>query len=174
MQRVYLVTLAKDTEPPLAPRSDEVGKAEQKRARQKEKEGEEKKAEEKKSPSPAQKSSPTPTPEVKPKKPIVVKVDLDGIHDRISGVEIVLGEVNAYQISADGKRMLVKIKKDYAIIDLPKDKLETKDHELKLAGLDMQLDKHAEWNKIYFECWRQMRDFFYAPNMNGIDWKAMR
>ena len=225
MQRVYLVTLAKDTEPPLGPRSDEVGKAEQKRAKQKEKEGEEKKGEEKKSPSPTQKSSPT--PEVTPKKPVVVKVDLDGIQDRISGVEIVpgnysdirlvddrifylrrtvadqegeeegeqdgpdrkahlcfysmedrketvLGDVNAYQISADGKRMLVKIKKDYAIIELPKDKLETKDHELKLAGLDMQLDKHAEWNQIYFECWRQMRDFFYAPNMNGIDWKAMR
>ena len=227
MQRIYLVTLAKDTEPPLGPRSDEVGKAEQKRAKQKEKEGEEKKAEEKKSPSPTPKSSPTATPEITPKKPVVVKVDLDGIHDRISGVEIVpgnysdirlvddrifylrrtvadqegedegeqdgpdrkahlcfysmedrketvLGDVNAYQISADGKRMLVKIKKDYAIIDLPKDKLETKDHELKLAGLDMQLDKHAEWNQIYFECWRQMRDFFYAPNMNGIDWKAMR
>ncbi|PYK26504.1 MAG: protease, partial [Verrucomicrobia bacterium] len=227
MQRVYLVTLAKDTEPPLGPRSDEVGKADQKRAKQKEKEGEEKKAEEKKSPSPTQKTSPTPTPEVTPKKPVVVKVELDGIHDRIAGVEIVpgnysdirlvddrifylrrtvadqegedeaeqdgpdrkahlcfysmedrketvLGEVNAYQISADGKRMLVKIKKDYAIIDLPKDKLETKDHELKLAGLDMQLDRHAEWNQIYFECWRQMRDFFYAPNMNGIDWKAMR
>jgi tricorn protease len=227
MQRVYLVTLAKDTESPLGPRSDEVGKAEQKRAKQKEKEGEEKKPEEKKSPSPTQKPSPTPTPELKPRKPVVVKVDLDGIHDRISGVEIVpgnysdirvvddrifylrrtvadqededeadqdsrdrkahlcsysledrkeivLGDVNAYQISADGKRMLVKIKKDYAIIDLPKDKLETKDHELKLAGLDMQLDKHAEWNQIYFECWRQMRDFFYAPNMNGIDWKVMR
>ncbi|HEY1893128.1 MAG TPA: PDZ domain-containing protein, partial [Chthoniobacterales bacterium] len=227
MQRIYLVTLAKDTEPPLGPRSDEVGKAEQKRAKQKEKEDEEKKPEEKKSPSPTQKASPAPTPEVTPKKPVVVKVDLDGIHDRISGVEIVpgnysdirlvddrifyirrtvadqegedeedqdgpdrkghlcfysmedrketvLGEVNAYQISADGKRMLVKIKKNYAIIDLPKDKLETKDHELKLAGLDMQLDKHAEWNQIYFECWRQMRDFFYAPNMNAIDWKAMR
>src|SRR5207245_532353 len=88
--------------------------------------------------------------------------------------EIVLGDVNAYQISADGKRMLVKIKKDYAIVDLPKDKLETKDHELKLAGLDVQLDKHAEWDQIYFEGWRRMRDFFYAPNMNGIDWKRMR
>src|SRR5438874_1766397 len=168
MQSIYLVTLAKDTEPPLGPRSDEVGKAVQKRAKQKEKEGEEKKAEEKKSPSPTQKTSPTPTPEVTPKKPVVVKVDLDGIHDRISGVEIVpgnysdirlvddrifylrrtvadqegedeaeqdgpdrkahicsysledrkeiiLGEVNAYQISADGKRMMVKIKKDYKV-----------------------------------------------------------
>lgn len=225
MQRIYLVTLAKDTEPPLAPRSDEVGKAEEKRAKEKEKEGEDKKPEEKKSPSPSPKASPA---EVKPKKPVTVKVDLDGIHDRISGIEIVpgnysnirvvddrvfyirrtvadqetdgddedqdgrdrkghlcaysmedrketvLGDINAYQITADGKRMLLKIKKDYAIIDLPKDKLETKDHELKLAGLDMQLDRHAEWNQIYFECWRQMRDFFFAPNMNGIDWKAMR
>ena len=38
----------------------------------------------------------------------------------------------------------------------------------------MQLDRHAEWNQIYFECWRQMRDFFYSPTMNGVDWKAMR
>jgi len=223
MERIYLITLAKDTEPPLAPRSDEVGKAEEKRAKEKEKEGEEKKTEEKKSPSPS--ASPKAS-EIK-KKPLPVKVDVDGIRDRISGVEVVpgnysnirmvddrifylrrtvaddatndeedqdgrdrkahlcaysmedrketvLGDVNSYQISDDGKRMLVKIKKDYAIIDLPKDKLETKDHELKLAGLDMQLDKHAEWNQIYFECWRQMRDFFYAPNMNGTAWKAMR
>src|SRR5207237_3794660 len=63
---------------------------------------------------------------------------------------------------------------------LPKDKLETKDektgkdYKLKLEGLDMQLDRHAEWNQIYFEAWRQMRDFFFSPTMNGIDWKAMR
>ena len=228
MERIYLVTLSKDTEPPLAPRSDEVGKAEQKRAKQKEKEAEEKKTDEKKSPSPSVSPSKSASPGIKPATPVVVKVDLDGIHDRIAGLEIVpgnysnlrmvddrifylrrtvgddtgededddggggdrkahlcsyniedrketvLGDVNTYQISIDGKRMLVKIKKDYAVIDLPKDKIETKDHELKLAGLDMQLDKHAEWNQIYFECWRQMRDFFYAPNMNGIDWKAMR
>ena len=30
MQRVYLVTLSKDTESPLAPKSDEVGKGEKK------------------------------------------------------------------------------------------------------------------------------------------------
>ena len=44
--------------------------------------------------------------------------------------ETVLGDVNSYQISFDGKKMLVKINKDYSIIDLPKDKLETKDHKL--------------------------------------------
>ena len=219
MQRIYLVTLAKETANPLAPKSDEVGKAEEKRAKEKAKEGEEKKPEEKATGK---------KPEEKPKKPVVVKVDADGIQNRIVGLEItpgnyrniqmlddgrifylrrtaaddvgedeegfperdrkshlcvynlddrketVLGDANNYQITFDGKKMLVKIKKDYAIIDVPKDKLETKDHEHKIQGLDAQLDRHAEWNQIYFECWRQMRDFFFSPAMNGVDWKAMR
>ena len=48
--------------------------------------------------------------------------------------ETVLGDVNSYQITADGKKMLVKIKKDYAIIDVPKDKLERRTIELKSTG----------------------------------------
>jgi tricorn protease len=220
MQRVYLVTLAKDTANPLAPKSDEVGKAAEKREKEKAKQGEEKKPEA----SPGEKK-----PDEKAKKPVVVKVDTDGIQNRIVGLEItpgnyrnirmlddnrifylrrtagdevgeddeqslsdkdkkshlcaynlddrketVLGDANNYQITSDGKKMLVKIKKDYAIIDIPKDKIETKDHEHKIQGLDMQLDRRAEWRQIYFECWRQMRDFFFSPTMNGIEWKTMR
>src|SRR5436305_7435582 len=226
MERVYLVTLAKETGNPLAPKSDEVGKAEQKREKEKAKEAEEKKPEEKAAgeKKPEEKKAEA----AKPKKPVVVKVDTDGIQNRIVGLEItpgnyrnirmvddrifylrrtagddvgedddndgdgrdrkshlcsysledrketVLGDANDYQITFDGKKMLLKIKKDYAIIDLPKDKIETKYHEHKIEGLDMQLDRHAEWNQIYAECWRHMRDFFYAPNMHGLDWKAMR
>ena len=70
--------------------------------------------------------------------------------------------------------MLVKIKRDYAIIDLPKDKIETKDHEFKIGSLDVQVDRRAEWKQTYFEAWRQMRDFFYSPTMNGVDWKTQR
>src|SRR3989475_1266441 len=225
MERVYLVTLAKETENPLGPKSDEVGKAEQKREKEKAKEAEQKKPEEKAAGE--KKADEKKTEAAKPKKPVVVKVDTDGIQSRILGLEItpgnyrnirmvddrifylrrtagddvgeddddgdgrdrkshlcsysledrketVIGDANDYQITFDGKKMLVKIKKDYAIIDLPKDKIETKDHEHKIEGLDMQLDRHAEWNQIYFECWRHMRDFFYSPTMNGVDWKAMR
>jgi len=225
MERVYLVTLSKETENPLGPKSDEVGKAEQKREKEKAKEAEDKKPEEK---AAGEKKADEKKPEpAKPKKPVIVKVDTDGIQSRILGLEItpgnyrnirmvddrifylrrtagddvgeedddgagrdrkshlcaysledrketVIGDVNDYEITFEGKKMLVKIKKDYAIIDLPKDKIETKDHEHKIEGLDLQLDRHAEWNQIYFECWRHMRDFFYSPTMNGVDWKAMR
>ena len=228
LERVYLVTLAKDTEAPLGPRSDEVGKKKDKDKDAEKKDGDkkdaDKKADEKKPDD--KKGGDAKDKDKDAKKPVTVKVDLDGIGDRLSALEIapgnynnlrmvdnrifylrrtvaddqaeeddgngrdrkqhlcvysmedrketVLGDVNSYEITADGKKMLVKIKKDYAVIDLPKDKLETKDHELKLAGLDLQLDRHVEWTQIYNEAWRHMRDFFYAPNMNGVDWKAMR
>ena len=75
--------------------------------------------------------------------------------------ETVLGDVNNYEITFDGKKMLVKIKKDYAIIDRPKGQArDQRPRATRSTGLDMQLDRHAEWNQIYFECWRQMRDFF--------------
>ncbi|MGI9087464.1 MAG: S41 family peptidase [Chthoniobacterales bacterium] len=215
MERIYLVALATDTENPLAPRSDEVGK---KKDDKKKEEADKKSSETKKSDA----------KEAPPKQPPATKVDADGLRDRIIGLEVapgeykdirvvegrifylrrtaaddkagddeedggpdkqkwhlcvysvedrketVLGDVNSYQITADGKKMLVKIDKDYAMIDLPKDKLETKDHVIKSGALDMQLDRHAEWRQIYFEAWRQMRDFFFSPTMNGVDWPAMR
>ena len=225
MSRVYLVPLAKETKSPLGPRSDEVGDKKEK----------EKDADDKSSGGADKKSSPARGDDEKkpdePKKPVVVKVDLDGIHNRLDALKIppgdygdlrmvgdrifylrrtladerapvdgeepkepkshlcsynvedrketVHGEVNGYEITTDGKKMLVKVDKDYAIIDLPKEKLELKDEKagkdfkLKLDGLDMQLDRHAEWAQIYREAWRHMRDFFYAPNMHGVDWKAM-
>ena len=37
--------------------------------------------------------------------------------------------------------------------------------------MKVTLDRQAEWNQIYNECWRQMRDFFFDKNMHGVDWK---
>ncbi len=89
MERVYLVTLSKETENPLGPKSDEVGKAEQKREKEKAKEAEEKKPEEKAAGE--KKADEKKTEAAKPKKPVVVKVDTDGIQNRILGIEITPG-----------------------------------------------------------------------------------
>ncbi|MFL6255431.1 MAG: PDZ domain-containing protein, partial [Pyrinomonadaceae bacterium] len=45
---------------------------------------------------------------------------------------------------------------------------------LKLEGLTMKLDPKAEWAEMYTDAWRTMRDWFYDPNMHGLDWKAIR
>ena len=84
-----------------------------------------------------------------------------------------LGEVEGYEFSADLKKMLVGKDGAFYIIDVPKGKIDLKD-KLDLSSMEVNLDRHQEWAQIYNECWRQMRDFFYAPNMNGVDWVGIR
>ncbi len=48
------------------------------------------------------------------------------------------------------------------------------DRKLSLTDLKVRLDRRAEWNQIYNECWRQMRDFLFDPKLHGVDWEGMR
>ena len=93
--------------------------------------------------------------------------DLDKRH------ETELGEVAGYEISAEGSKMLVHAEKSYAITELPLAKLEIVGG-LDLSGMKVDLDRAAEWRQIFRECWRQMRDFVYDPNMQGVDWRKNR
>ena len=95
------------------------------------------------------------------------------LYDLKEQKETELGQIDGFEISADKKKMLVASGRKYAIIDLPKGKIEMKD-TLDLSGMEVNLDKRAEWRQIFNECWRQMRDFFHVPNMHGVDWQAMR
>ncbi len=88
--------------------------------------------------------------------------------------ETEVGDVAGYRVSADRKKMMVRAGGDFAIVDLPSGKLDLADKKLNLGDLKVTLDRPAEWNQIYAECWRQMRDFFYAPNLHNVDWPAMR
>lgn len=87
--------------------------------------------------------------------------------------ETELGKVGGYEISADKKKMLIGQGGKYAIIDLPKGPVKF-DETLDLSNMEMMLDRSAEWKQIFTEVWRQMRDFFYAPNMHGVDWEGVR
>jgi tricorn protease len=95
------------------------------------------------------------------------------MYDLAARKETALGSINGFEISADGKKMLVSQDGKYGIIDLPKAPV-TVGEPLKLTGMEMKLDHHQEWKQIFEECWRHMRDFFYDPTMHGVDWKAMR
>jgi tricorn protease len=95
------------------------------------------------------------------------------MYDLAARKETALGGVSGFEISADGKKMLVSQDGKYAILDLPKGPV-TISEPLKLSGMEMRLDHPKEWQQIFNESWRQMRDFFYDPNMHGLDWKTMR
>nr|MDQ3016900.1 PDZ domain-containing protein [Bacteroidota bacterium] len=84
-----------------------------------------------------------------------------------------IGEFSSYVISSNKKKMLLEKDRGYAIVDLPKDKV-VMDKKVDLSNMQLSLDRKKEWEQIYNEAWRQMRDFFYDPGMHGVDWPAMK
>lgn len=95
------------------------------------------------------------------------------VYDFKERKETSLGSVSSYTIAENGKKMLVKVGGAYGIVDVPTGKIELKD-KLNLSGLQVNLDRQAEWHQIFNECWRQMRDFMFDANLHGVDWKLMR
>jgi tricorn protease len=48
------------------------------------------------------------------------------------------------------------------------------DGALNLDQVAVAVEPRAEWAQILREAWRINRDYFYATNMHGADWKAVR
>ena len=48
------------------------------------------------------------------------------------------------------------------------------DKKLATSSMEMMLVPPEEWRQIFTEAWRLERDYFYDPNMHGVDWEAMR
>jgi len=77
-----------------------------------------------------------------------------------------------YLISSNGKKMLLIQGSKLSVVGVPSGKA-SMGKTVSLSGLQMKLDKKAEWAQIFDESWRQMRDFFYDPGMHGADWNAI-
>jgi len=202
MARVYLVTLSADVKSPFEPKSDEVelnkGSGEKTEKPDSKTGKDKKKAEGKKDET--QKKGVQVKVDPQGLKSRIISLPIDVAHYRhITSVgekiyylkrkererksslkmydlkeqkETDLGYINDYEISADLKKMLVSKDKSYAIIDLPKTQIKIKE-KLNLSGMEVKLERRKEWNQIFNECWRQMKYFFYDPNMHGVDWEAI-
>jgi tricorn protease len=84
----------------------------------------------------------------------------------------ILDDADGYAVSANGKKMLVVANGSFAIVDVgPKQKMDTK---LATSSMEMTVVPPEEWRQIFSDAWRLERDFFYDPNMHGVDGQAMR
>ena len=86
--------------------------------------------------------------------------------------ETVIEDVNGYALSADGKTIIYR--KQDSLGTVAASDTEATGDKLDLSDLKMWLDPHKEWRQIFNEAWRMERDFYYEPNMHGLDWPAMR
>jgi tricorn protease len=84
----------------------------------------------------------------------------------------ILSPVNAYEVSADGKKILVGYRTQLAIVDVkPGQKM---DKRLATQSLETVVDPREEWREVFTDVWRTYRDVFYDESLHGLDWHALR
>ena len=88
--------------------------------------------------------------------------------------ETIVAEANDYEVSADGKKVVWRLKEAWNIGSATGKVLSPAEGRLRVDAIEVKADPRAEWKQVYEEAWRINRDYFYDPNMHGVDWKAMR
>lgn len=97
----------------------------------------------------------------------LVVYDLDSRED-----SEVISNINGATVTADGKSILVGSRGQYGIIK-PQGGQKISD-PIPTDGLVMDWVPKEEWKQIFNDTWRRHRDFFYDPNMHGVDWNKLR
>lgn len=87
--------------------------------------------------------------------------------------------VKNFALSFDGSKLLYQADQPghiFGIIDAkPEDQpKKAGDSTLDLSHMTADVNPPQEWKQMFNEVWRQERDYFYEPEMNGVDWAKTR
>ncbi|HTX38687.1 MAG TPA: PDZ domain-containing protein [Bryobacteraceae bacterium] len=107
---------------------------------------------------------------------------------------VLVSGTDHFALSFDGKKVLYAARKNplnaeeesgesfgpvprtFGIVDasLPKTPHHAGDGALNLSSMQEELNPRAEWRQIFNEVWRQERDYFFEPAMDGVNWEEVR
>ena len=79
--------------------------------------------------------------------------------------------VDDFAISANGTHLLIARTEGTLSVAELGESLEPE--ALSLDELRMQIDPREEWQQIFDEAWRMEQEYFYDPNLHGLDWQAV-
>ncbi|MFV0544107.1 MAG: PDZ domain-containing protein [Marinicella pacifica] len=85
----------------------------------------------------------------------------------------VSNNVNNYRLAAQGEKILLQQGDKLSIVEA-KEGQDKNGQKLDLTNLSLKIDPQTEWQQMYTDAWRILRDWFYDPNMHGMDWEGIR
>ncbi len=87
--------------------------------------------------------------------------------------ETILETLRAYDVAPGGEKLIAGIGTNYTIIPV-KPGQKPNESLLKLDNMEMRVDPRAEWTQEFNDAWRILRDWFYDPDMHGLDWAGIK
>jgi tricorn protease len=83
--------------------------------------------------------------------------------------------VASYELSDDGKKLLVRKGDNLHVIDASNSKPSNlSDAKIDVSDWAFAVIPGLEWKQMFIDAWRMERDYFYDPGMHGNDWDAVR
>ena len=87
--------------------------------------------------------------------------------------ELVLEGVQGFSLSGNGEKVLYSANGELGIADLSPEQ-DADEGRLVLDDMELLVHPTIEWQQMYVDGWRILRDWFYDPNMHGQDWGKIR
>jgi len=92
--------------------------------------------------------------------------------------EEILDRVTAFNVSFDGEKMLYARQSQWFIGPAAKPPegppQPGQGGPLKLDAMEIYVDPSAEWKHMYYQVWRDERDFLYDPGLHGLELESTR
>jgi len=97
-------------------------------------------------------------------------IKLFDLKDREGGEKSVAAGAGGFDLSADGKKILVVRGAGGSIQPASAG---GSGKPISTEGMIAMIDPRSEWKQVFHDAWRIFRDFFYVENMHGVDWVAV-
>jgi len=88
--------------------------------------------------------------------------------------ETILEGIGSYQLSFDRSKILARKGNELYVFEASGHRPEKLDESrIDLKDWMFTIDPREEWRQILVEAWRLERDYFYDPQLHGVDWQAV-
>lgn len=88
--------------------------------------------------------------------------------------QTILEDIAGYELSGDGKKIMVQKKDAILVFDAGGDAPKSPEKaQVDLKNWTFPVQPREEWRQMFVDAWRLERDYFYDPNLHGLDWKGL-
>lgn len=83
--------------------------------------------------------------------------------------EVIMAGIRMASVSADGSKFLYMNRGELGVASLAPNQ-KAGDGQLDLKDLTMKVEPRKEWEQIFRDGWRIVRDYYYVSNIHNVDW----
>jgi tricorn protease len=80
-------------------------------------------------------------------------------------------EAIRFEITGNKKKVMYYTGDRYTVADVG---AKPDNSRVNISAIRVKIDPPKEWRNVFNEAWRVNRDYFYDPNMHGLDWKKIK